>query len=84
MSEKITDKTGKPIHVGDTVVTKIRGGKRVGEVESIINSKGVTEGTEDVNVAVKNPPKVVYTDQHGHQVSHNPGTLNHGKEPVNK
>ena len=32
MSGKVEDKTGTPIEVGDTVYTKIRGGKREGEV----------------------------------------------------
>jgi hypothetical protein len=32
MSGKVSDKTGTPIEVGDTVYTKIRGGKREGEV----------------------------------------------------
>lgn len=31
-SQAITDKEGEPIHVGDTVYTKIRGGSRQGEV----------------------------------------------------
>jgi hypothetical protein len=32
MSGKVEDKQGNPIEVGDTVFTKIRGGKREGEV----------------------------------------------------
>jgi hypothetical protein len=32
MSGKVEDKTGNPIEEGDTVFTKIRGGKREGEV----------------------------------------------------
>jgi hypothetical protein len=32
MSGKVEDKHGTPIEVGDTVFTKIRGGKREGEV----------------------------------------------------
>ncbi len=32
MSDRVTDKSGAPIEEGDTVVTKIRGGKREGEV----------------------------------------------------
>lgn len=32
MSGKVEDKKGNPIEVGDTVFTKIRGGKREGEV----------------------------------------------------
>ncbi len=32
MSGKVEDKQGTPIEVGDTVFTKIRGGKREGKV----------------------------------------------------
>jgi hypothetical protein len=32
MSGQVEDKHGNPIEVGDTVFTKIRGGKREGEV----------------------------------------------------
>ena len=31
-SNTVNDKTGKPIHIGDTVSTRMRGGKRTGEV----------------------------------------------------
>ena len=31
-SNTVNDKTGKPINIGDTVSTRIRGGKRTGEV----------------------------------------------------
>jgi hypothetical protein len=33
MSGQVEDKQGNPIEVGDTVFTKIRGGKREGEVK---------------------------------------------------
>jgi len=78
-SEDIKDKEGKPIHAGDTVYTRIRGGGREGKVEAVYDKSGnVVEGSdEEVHIDVKHPPKVVFTDQHGHQVSHNPGTLTH-------
>lgn len=31
-SNTVKDKTGQPINIGDTVTTRIRGGKRTGEV----------------------------------------------------
>ncbi|TBU27494.1 hypothetical protein BD309DRAFT_931428 [Dichomitus squalens] len=77
----VRDKEGQPIEVGDTVETKFRGGKRTGKVEAVIeNQHDLKERDDTLNVDVKNPPKVVYTDQHGHQVSHNPGTLSHVEE----
>jgi hypothetical protein len=33
---EVTDKTGEPIEVGDTVTTRMRGGKRTGEVRTYI------------------------------------------------
>ncbi|PMD25890.1 hypothetical protein NA56DRAFT_564232 [Hyaloscypha hepaticicola] len=70
MSGKVEDKKGNPIEVGDTVYTKIRGGKRVGEVDKVVMSE-----TEAKREDVKNSPKVLFQDQHGHHVAHNPGTL---------
>nr|KAE8441274.1 hypothetical protein EG329_005540 [Helotiales sp. DMI_Dod_QoI] len=70
MAETIKDKHGEPITEGDTVFTKIRGGKREGEVDEIVTSE---EEAKKKNV--KNPPKVLFEDQHGHRVAHNPGTL---------
>jgi len=70
MSDQVEDKTGNPINEGDTVFTKIRGGKRQGEVDEI-----VTKQEEAKEKDVKNPPKVLFKDQHGHNVAHNPGTL---------
>jgi len=61
----VQDKTGKPIHEGEIVSGKIRGGRHVGEVQEI------KEG-------VKNGPKVVIKDQHGHIVNRNPASLEHG------
>ncbi|EHK97713.1 hypothetical protein GLAREA_10004 [Glarea lozoyensis ATCC 20868] len=70
MASQVQDKNGNAIDEGDRVFTKIRGGKREGEVEDI-----VTTQEEAQKEKVKNPPKVVFHDQHGHKVAHNPGTL---------
>jgi len=70
MASQVEDKKGNAIDEGDRVFTKIRGGKREGEVEEI-----VTTQEEAAKENVKNPPKVVFHDQHGHKVAHNPGTL---------
>ncbi|KIJ54698.1 hypothetical protein M422DRAFT_153280 [Sphaerobolus stellatus SS14] len=72
MTSEVKDKHGKPIHEGDIVVTKARGGKRTGEVTEIVT---------DQREGVKNPPKVLFQDQHGHDVAHNPGALEHGDTP---
>ncbi|CAD6445442.1 1266da5c-8735-4406-8b5c-562f5489a98a [Sclerotinia trifoliorum] len=73
MPDQVQDKKGNPINEGDTVYTKARGGKREGEVEEIIMTQEDAKTSSKENV--KNPPKVVFTDQHGHKVAHNPGTL---------
>jgi len=70
MMAQVKDKNGKPIKVGDEVMTRFRGGKREGKVEEI-----VTGDKEAEERGVKHPPKVIFTDQHGHKVAHNPGTL---------
>ncbi|KAH7357113.1 hypothetical protein BKA65DRAFT_221352 [Rhexocercosporidium sp. MPI-PUGE-AT-0058] len=70
MSTQAEDKKGNVIDEGDRVFTKFRGGKREGEVEKIITTQEEAK-KEDV----KNPPKVIFHDQHGHKVAHNPGTL---------
>lgn len=67
---EVKDKEGKPIHVGDIVSGKIRGGKHVGEVEAI-----VTNEKEAAEKGVKNPPKVLIVDQHG--------ILNRKERPAN-
>ncbi|KAH8903912.1 hypothetical protein BR93DRAFT_918006 [Coniochaeta sp. PMI_546] len=72
MPNDIKDKNGVPIKEGEEVFTKIRGGTHTGIVEKIVTTKEEAE-----KEGVKNPPKVLYTDQHGHHVSHNPGTLQH-------
>ncbi|KAK5122042.1 hypothetical protein LTR85_004288 [Meristemomyces frigidus] len=70
MPDEIKSKEGQPISEGDHVYTKYRGGKHEGEVEAIVSTKD--EAAEE---GVKNPPKVVFTDQNDKRVSHNPGTL---------
>ncbi|KAL1741734.1 hypothetical protein HDZ31DRAFT_66649 [Schizophyllum fasciatum] len=75
-SSQVQDKHGEPIRVGDTVASKARGGRQFGEVTDVVTTK-----EEADEVGAKNPPKVLYEDQHGHQVSHNPGTLVHGEDP---
>jgi len=70
MPDQVKDKNGNTIEKGDYVFTKIRGGKREGEVEEIV----VTQ-EEAKKENVKNPPKVIFHDQHGHKVAHNPEAL---------
>nr|XP_036582323.1 uncharacterized protein CTRU02_07889 [Colletotrichum truncatum]KAF6790983.1 hypothetical protein CTRU02_07889 [Colletotrichum truncatum] len=72
MPADISDKEGKPVKEGDEVFTPIRGGRHEGTVEKIVISEEEAESE-----GVKHPPKVLFTDQHGHDVSHNPGTLRH-------
>ncbi|KAF1811476.1 hypothetical protein P152DRAFT_459413 [Eremomyces bilateralis CBS 781.70] len=67
---EIKSKQGEPIHKGDHVYTKIRGGRHEGDVEKV-----VTTEEEAKKEGVKNPPKVLFTDQKGKLVAHNPGTL---------
>jgi len=72
MAPDLKDKNSVPIHVGDQVFTPIRGGKHQGEVEDIVRTE------QDAKITgTKNPPKVRFTDQHGHNVAHNAGTLRH-------
>ncbi|KAL1977623.1 hypothetical protein VTN31DRAFT_482 [Thermomyces dupontii] len=71
--ERVLDKQGEPINEGDFVHTRYRGGERKGEVDRIVmDEKGAREE------GVANPPKVIYHDQHGHRVAHNPSTLSKG------
>ncbi|CAI6101480.1 unnamed protein product [Clonostachys chloroleuca] len=74
MSSEIKDKNSQTIEAGDDVFTPIRGGAHKGTVENII-----TDDKDAEQHNVKNPPKVIYTDQHGHKVAHNPETLRHEK-----
>ncbi|KAI1469412.1 uncharacterized protein F4812DRAFT_457952 [Daldinia caldariorum] len=71
-SSQVDDKQGQPIQEGDVVWTRIRGGRREGRVDRVVES-----GAEAREARVKNPPKVLFKDQHGHDVAHNPGTLEH-------
>ncbi|EHK17608.1 uncharacterized protein TRIVIDRAFT_160316 [Trichoderma virens Gv29-8] len=75
MAPDVQDKDGKLIQEGDEVWTPIRGGKRQGEVENIVHTE-----KEAKSANVKHPPKVVFTDQHGHRVAHNPDALKHVDE----
>ncbi|KAI1399754.1 hypothetical protein F4819DRAFT_488297 [Hypoxylon fuscum] len=50
----------------------MRGGRHKGDVDQIVETE-----KEAKDVGVKNPPKVLFKDQHGHDVAHNPGTLEH-------
>lgn len=59
-SSQVNDKNGEAIKVGDTVSAKARGGKHTGQATAIVTTK---EDAEEKGV--KNPPKVLYEDQHG-------------------
>ncbi|KAI6082770.1 hypothetical protein F4821DRAFT_263549 [Hypoxylon rubiginosum] len=69
-SSQVKDKQGETICEGDVVWTKARGGRREGDVHRVVESTDRVAG-------VRNPPKVLFKDQHGHNVAHNPGTLEH-------
>ncbi|KAL2111722.1 hypothetical protein VUR80DRAFT_9443 [Thermomyces stellatus] len=68
----IQDKDGRAIRRGDQVYTPIRGGKHEGMVDKIVTSEN--DAAEE---GVKRPPKVLYTNQRGKAVAHNPATLQH-------
>ncbi|KAL4919370.1 hypothetical protein BDW62DRAFT_199976 [Aspergillus aurantiobrunneus] len=69
-TSKVQDKNGQDIEAGDYVFTRVRGGSHQGKVEKIVTGEAEAE-QEDV----RNAPKAIYNDQHGHRVAHNPGTL---------
>ncbi|KAH6647174.1 hypothetical protein BKA67DRAFT_663514 [Truncatella angustata] len=73
---QIHDKTSEPIKDGYHVYTKIRGGRHEGDVEKIVTSTSEAE-----KEGVKNPPKVLFTDQEGKDVAHNPQTLEVKEQP---
>ncbi|KAA1467237.1 hypothetical protein DENSPDRAFT_832234 [Dentipellis sp. KUC8613] len=73
-------KDGQPIHEGQKVWSRARGGRQEGVVEKIFLTEEDIAKAGDLGVSVKHPPKVIYTDQHGHKVSHNPTTLTHSEE----
>jgi len=75
MSGGVKDKDGKPIHENDLVSGKVRGGRHVGHVQDVVVTK-----EEAKEHGVKNPPKVILKDQHGHIVSRNPDSLKHGDQ----
>jgi hypothetical protein len=91
MPDEIKDKNGEPIKEGDEVSTKIRGGTHTGTVEKVVTTKeeAEQEGVKNPPKAsllmadsgreanVLTLSQVLYTDQHGHNVNHNPGTLQH-------
>ncbi|GAD93732.1 hypothetical protein [Paecilomyces variotii No. 5] len=66
-TERVKDKKGENINEGDYVATKYRGGTHQGEADTIVTDE---KGAREEGVA--NPPKVVFQDQHGHRVAHNP------------
>ncbi|KAH7134027.1 hypothetical protein EDB81DRAFT_902793 [Dactylonectria macrodidyma] len=70
MPSEVKDKKSQTIHKGDEVWTPFRGGKRQGEVDRVVMNENEAKEAD-----VKNPPKVLFADQHGHNVAHNPGTL---------
>ncbi|KAK4148661.1 hypothetical protein C8A00DRAFT_19547 [Chaetomidium leptoderma] len=74
MPSELKDKNEEPIKEGDHVFALARGGRHEGNVEKIVTSK--EQAREE---GVKHPPKILFTDQHGHHVQHNPGALQHGE-----
>ncbi|EOA81181.1 hypothetical protein ACJQWK_07531 [Exserohilum turcicum] len=66
----IESKNGEQIQPGDHVYTRIRGGRHEGNVDKVVTSE-----EEAASEGVKNPPKVLFTDQKGKNVAHNPSTL---------
>ncbi|KAJ5658194.1 uncharacterized protein N7484_001843 [Penicillium longicatenatum] len=84
-ADRVLDKKGETLTQGDYVHIKSRGGHREGEVDKIVTDQ---EGAQAERVV--NPPKlhpksdalstqVIFTDQHGHRVSHNPQSVD--KQP---
>lgn len=89
-NNQVYSQQGEPIQEGDHVYTKIRGGRHEGDVstfdslavwkclqshsnaqvETIVTTKEAAR-----EYGVKHPPKVLFTDQKGKGVEHNPGTL---------
>lgn len=62
---EVKDKEGKPIQVGDEVAGKRRGGKQTGVVKKVISTKEQAK-----EAGVRDPPKVLFTDQHGKEITH--------------
>ncbi|KAF2266658.1 hypothetical protein CC78DRAFT_122354 [Lojkania enalia] len=69
-NDQVLSKQGEPIEEGDHVYTKIRGGRHEGDVENVVKTED-----EAKEYGVKHPAKVLFTDQKGKEVAHNPGTL---------
>ncbi|KAH6615953.1 hypothetical protein B0J18DRAFT_438545 [Chaetomium sp. MPI-SDFR-AT-0129] len=74
MPSGVKDKNNEPIQPGDHVFARSRGGRHEGEVEKVVTSQ-----KEAAKEGVKHPPKVLFTDQHGHHVQHNPQAVEHGE-----
>ncbi|KAB2108848.1 hypothetical protein AG0111_0g3344 [Alternaria gaisen] len=66
----VASKNGEQIGEGDHVYTRIRGGRHEGNVNKIVTDQEEADAED-----VKHPPKVLFTDQKGKDVAHNPGTL---------
>jgi hypothetical protein len=69
----VHDCYGAIIDVGDHVYLPYRGGRDEGLVEHIVYDKS----DPDANYveSAPNPPKVIFKNQIGHMVAHNPGSL---------
>lgn len=55
MSAEAKDKSGQPIHEGDHVFARSRGGRHEGDVEKVVTAKEEAEAEQE---GVKHPPKV--------------------------
>ncbi|TFY78597.1 hypothetical protein EWM64_g5420 [Hericium alpestre] len=78
-TKEVVDRDGQPIHVGEKVWSHLRGGRQEGVVEAVLLSQEDIHNVGDIGVVIKHPPKVIFTDQHGHKVSHNPDALMHAE-----
>ena len=76
MSGEVKSKGGAPIEEGDTVFTKIRGGKHEGQVEKVITDAEEARTTLADAKGAKGAPAVLFHDQNDRKVAHKPGTLN--------
>ncbi|KAK6858601.1 hypothetical protein PG995_004510 [Apiospora arundinis] len=87
-ANSVRDKHGEPIQEGDHVYTPIRGGRHEGEVEEIVTSDQEAKKEEVKNppkvriyrLRSKHGGKlceteVLFIDQKGKDVAHNPETL---------
>jgi hypothetical protein len=86
---EVKDKSSQPIKEGDHVWTPFRGGHREGNVDRIVGSEeeareaGVKHPPKVIRVEKPNSlsetkvDQVLFQDQHGHSVAHNPEALQH-------